>query len=107
MTLRMASLRIDPVARSLHRPRVRLVQGPPQGGECVKPTIPRNGPAVLEDHPRGRGAGLKAPEELRPEGLDARVADVVEEVKVIDEARRLLPPEPQQRVDATGGGVHH
>src|SRR5712691_8753374 len=103
MTLRTASLRIDPVSRSVDRHPVRLLQRAPQGGEPVEATVAGNGPGLLEDQHRGRPAGLQRGQELRPERLDAPVADVVKEVKVVDEARRLPQPEPEQRVNAAGG----
>src|SRR5215470_20214002 len=107
MTLRIASLRIDPVAGALDGQRVRSREPLLELGEGVEPAVAWRGPAVLENENRGGAARVEAGDELGPERLDARIAHVLEEVEVVDEARGLPEAQAQQRVNATGGGVHH
>src|SRR5690348_9683829 len=107
MTLRIASLRIDPVSDALDGQRVRSREPLLELGEGVESAVARRGPAVLENDDRGGAARVEAGEELGPERLDARIAHIVEEMEVVDEARGLPEAQAQQRVNAAGAGVHH
>src|SRR5215813_4474404 len=106
MTLRTGSLRIDPVAVGLDGPRVVALQKPIHGREIPQPFIALASPAVAEDHDGGRAPPLEIAGELGAEGLDARVVLVVEEVEVVEKARRLSNMKSQERVNTTLGHIH-
>src|SRR5713101_7581715 len=106
MTLRTGSLRIDPVAVALDGECVVTREEHRHGGESVEPRIAGTAPRVPEDDD-GRGpATLEVARELGAERLDASVAFVVEEVEVVEEARRLPEMQAQERVDSALGHVH-
>src|ERR1700737_5555757 len=100
MTLRIASLRLDPVSPSVDGQGERAIEEAGQLGEGGQPRVARRGPALLQHHDRGGAPALEAREQLRAQGLDPRVLDVVEEIEVVDEAGGLPEPEPEQSVDA-------
>src|SRR5216684_6404688 len=106
MTLRTATLRIDPVAVALDGERILALEEPVHGREFLQPFIALASPGVAEDHDGGGTAALEIAGELGTEGLDARIPLVVEEVEVVEKARRLSQVEPQERVNATLGHVH-
>src|SRR4026208_2346328 len=106
MTLRIASLRIDPVSRALERRLVGALQILLEARKGLGPAganVP-GGPAFPQDDDGGRAAGQEPVDELGAQRLDARVADVVEEREVVDEARGLPPGRPQRRTGAARAG---
>src|SRR5437773_5598445 len=106
MTLRTAALRIDPVAVALDGEPVFALQEPVHRREIFQPFIALAPPGVAEDHDGGGTAALEIAGELGTEGLDARIPLVVEEVEVVEKARRLSQVEPEERENATLGQVH-
>src|ERR1700693_143352 len=97
MTIRTRSLRIDPVAAPLDGECVIALEKPRHGGEGVEPLVAGTAPRVLEDDD-GRGpAALEIARELGAKRLDAGVRFVVEEVEVVEEARRLAEVQAQAR----------
>ena len=63
-----------------------------QLGERVQATVAGIGPALLEHHHRGGRPGSRPATSSARSGADARVAHIVEEVEVVDEARGLPQP---------------
>src|SRR6266436_1501422 len=106
MTLRTAALRIDPVAVALDGERVFALEEPVHRREFLQSFIALASPGVAENHDGGGTAALEIADELGTEGPDARIPLVVEEVEVVEKARRLPQVEPQERVNATLGHVH-
>src|SRR5882672_295509 len=107
MTLRTRSPRIDPVAVSVDGEGVVACQQCRQGGKVVEAVIAGSPPRVLEDDDGGGVAALEIARELVPEGQDARIGLIVEEVEVVQEAGGLTQVEAQERVHAAAGHVHH
>src|SRR5437762_5990620 len=99
MTLRTGLLRIDPIAVALDGEPVFALQEPVHGRETLQPFIALAPPGLAEDHDGGGTAALEIGGELCTEGLDARIQFVVEEVEVVEKARRLSQVEPQERVN--------
>src|SRR6266498_328243 len=107
MTLRTASLRIDPVAVALDGQAIGILEEALDLGEVREATVALTIPGVPEDDDGGRLADLQPARELRAQRPDARVILVVEEVKVVEESRRLAKAEREERVNAAFGHVHH
>src|SRR6266508_5461732 len=76
-----------------------------QRGEALESLVPAGRPAVLEDDDQRRWAHVEIADQLGPQGPDRGMAGVVEEMKAVEEARRLAGAEAQQGVDAAGGRV--
>src|SRR5712691_356181 len=107
MTLRTASLRIDPVAVALDGQSIGILEKASDLGEVREAVVAWAIPGVPEDHDRGRLPGLQPARELGAQRPDARVTLVVEEVEVVQEACRLAKAELEERVNAAFGHVHH
>src|SRR6266545_4575890 len=107
MTLRTASLRIDPVAVGLDSQAIGILEEALDLGEVREATVAQTIPRVPEDDNGGRLADLQPARELGAQRLDARVILVVEEVKVVEESRRLAKAECEERLNAAFGDVHH
>src|SRR6266700_673121 len=88
---------IDPVGR----------EPLPKPGEAVDALVAARRPPALEQQHELRRMRVEAREELVAQPPDHRCLDVVIEVEVVDEPRRLDGAEPQQRVDASLGGVQY
>src|ERR1700730_322039 len=107
MTLRTASLRIDPIAVALDGEAVVSLEKAGDRRQRLQARIARAAPRVSEDHHGGGRPRLEASRELVAKGLDARILLVVKEVKVVEEARGLSEVQAQQRVNPALGHVHH
>src|SRR5712692_1634739 len=107
MTLRTASLRIDPVAVALDGQSIGILEEASDLGEVREAVVAWAIPRVPEDHDRGRLPSLQPARELGSQRPDARVTLVVEEVEVVQEACRLAKAELEERVNAAFGHVHH
>src|SRR6202795_169842 len=99
MMLRIVSLRIDDVGGPADVDRVARGQAPGQLRERVDALVAAGGPPVPEDDDVPRRAGVERARELATQGADDRLAGVVKEVKVVEEARGLGQPQAE-------GGVH-
>src|SRR5437773_8872703 len=89
--------RYDPIGR---KPATQLL-------EPLDPLVAAGRPAALEQHHDGGRLGVELRDEVGAKLLDDRCLDVVVEVEIVEEARRLDGVEPQQRVDARLGRVQH
>src|SRR5438034_8334386 len=105
MTLAIASRRIDPVSVALARQSVAGLEPRREPGERAKSLVAAARPAALEEDHRGRRPRAEVRQELRAEALDVRVLDVVVEVEVVEEPRRLARAEEVERVDTALGRV--
>src|SRR4051812_45393333 len=94
MTLRIVSLRIDPVAVPLTRHGVAGREPVRERGEAVDPLVAARGPAGFpQDHERRR-ARAQITHELGSQPLDHRRVGVMVEMKVVHEPCRLDEPRP-------------
>src|SRR5438093_6901513 len=99
MTLRTAAPRIDPVAVPVDGEMVVTREHRGHRGKLVEAIVAGPPPRVLEDHDGRRPSALETTRELRAKGLDARIRLVMEEVKVIKEARGLAEMAAQERME--------
>src|SRR5215831_11429917 len=74
-----------------------------QLGEALEALPAAGRPALLEHHDQPRRTRVEVADQLGAECADGRLLGIVEEVEVVDEARRLPHTEAQQRVDAAAG----
>src|SRR6266436_7391532 len=107
MTVRTASLRIDPIAVALDGEAVVSLEETGDRRQRLQPGIARAAPRVAEDHHGNGRPRLEAARELGAKGLDARVSLVVKEVKVVEEARGLQEVQAQKRVKPAFVHIHH
>src|ERR1700682_3772334 len=97
MTQRTRSPRIDPIAVSVDGEGVVACQQSRQGRKAIEAVIAGAPPCVLEDDDGGGVAAREIARELVPEGPDARISLIVEEVEVVQEAGGLTEMEGQER----------
>src|ERR671923_1581294 len=99
MMLRIVSLRKDHVPVATLEHRIRFVQPPRELGEVADPVGAPVRPAALEQDDEPRRPLRDVTHELASEPPDDRVIRVVEEMKVVEEARRLERVQSQERMD--------
>src|SRR2546428_1023123 len=89
--------RHDPIGR---KPATQLL-------EPLDPLVAAIRPAALEQHHERRRVRVEARDEIGAQLPHDRRLDVVVEVEIVEEARRLHGVQAQQRVDARLGRVQH
>src|SRR5215470_9392208 len=107
MTLRIASLLIHRVAVMGGTGAIALGQPAGELGESRQPLGTSGRPPAVEEDDVPRRPRGEVSHQLRAQGPDRRGSLVVEEVKVVQEARGLPDVHPEQRVQASVGGVQH
>src|SRR5882724_1608881 len=106
MMRRMMSARIDDVA--VATPIDPIGREPePEAREGLHALVAARGPAPLEQHDELRRMRVEAPEKLFAQPPDRTGLDIVIEVEVVDEPRRLDGAQAQQRVDPGLRRVQH
>src|SRR3990170_3765103 len=107
MTLRIGSLRIDPVARAFAVEAIRPFEPLVEGGPLPHPVVPRPKPRLLKQHDE-RGRLVPEPlDELAAEGLDRRMGRVMIEVKIVQEPRGLADAQKEEGMDPALSGIHY
>src|SRR5438105_2520297 len=105
MILRTASLLKDHVPAAPLEERVRPLQPARQLRKHLDALETTGRPAALENDDEARRPRREVSHEFAPETLDQGLIGVVEEMEVVEEARRLDGMQAQQRVNAALGGI--
>src|ERR671925_2194324 len=100
MMLRTVSFRIDTVAGGSFEHLVSTRQTVGQLRKRLDAIVAAGRPPLLEQHDEARRPRVEAADELGAQGAHDRRLDVVKEVEVIEEARRLPDAQPEQRMRA-------